>query len=87
MEEETILAFRNKAVKYFERVLHAEGHDLLRATELAFFIAKVLEDTHSLVEDVEADNPETHDVYDHIHMLYTNVDAFIEGHKILMYKN
>ncbi len=86
MDEEQILVFRKRAVKYFERVLLAEGYDHVRATELAFFIAKILEDTRSLLEDVESENADTDAVLDHIHLLYTNAYAFNEGRKVLMYE-
>ena len=87
MQEKQILAFRNRAVAYFERVLLAEGFDPHRASELAFYVAKVLEDTHSLLEDVENESSDTDRVLDHIHLLYSNVSAFNEGHKVLMYKD
>jgi hypothetical protein len=87
MDEEQIRVFRNKAAGYFERVLLTEGYDAHRSSELAFFIAKVLEDTHLLMEDIEADSSDTNKVLDHIHILYNNAYAFSEGHKILMYKD
>ena len=85
MNEEQILAFSTRAVPYFERILLAEGYDVQRVSDLAFFIAKVLEDTHSLVEDVEGENLDTDEVLDHIHLLYTNASAFNEGLKVLRY--
>ena len=87
MDEETILSFRNRAVPYFERVLAAEGYDPHRAAEIGFFVAKVLEDTLALVEDVNSSNPETDDVLNHIHRLYANQFAFDSGNKILMYQD
>ena len=87
MEEKEILNFRNRAVSYFEQILVAEGYDRQRASDLAFFVAKVLEDTLALVEDVENNNQDTNNVLDHIHMMYSNKFAFEEGHKILMYKD
>ena len=87
MNEENILKFRNRAIGYFERVLTAEGYDHDRASQLAFYVAKILEDTHSLVEDVENQNANTDEVLDHIHLMYSNADAFAEGHKVLMYKD
>lgn len=72
---------------YFEQVLAAEGYDRHRASELAFCVAKVLEDTLALVEDVENNDQDTNKVLDHVHMLYSDKLAFEEGHRILMYKD
>ena len=87
MDEKEILAFRNRAIPYFESVLIKEGYSAHRASELGFYIAKVLEDTFSLVEDVEKQNEDSDEVMDHIHLLYTCKFAFEEGHKILMYED
>ena len=87
MTEEEILKFRNRAEAYFNRILESEGYDQHRSEELGFLVAKVLEDTLELLEDIETNNPDTNAVMDHIHMLYTNREAFEDGHKILMFKD
>lgn len=87
MTEEEILKFRNRAEAYFNGILDAEGYDQHRREELGFFVAMVLEDTLDLLEDVETNNPDTDAVMDHIHMHYTNREAFEDGHKILMFKD
>lgn len=87
MDEDKILEFRNRAAKYFERVLIAEGYDAHRASELAFYVSKVLEDTHSLLQDVEYENVDTDEVLSHVHLFYSNSFAFVEGRKLLMYKD
>lgn len=85
MDETAIIEFRNKAVRYFESVLTENGYGG-GSSDLAFLIAKVLEDTLALFEDIETANRDTEEVIQHVHMLYANKHAFNEGNRILMWE-
>ena len=87
MDEQTIMEFRNRAQPYFQAILIKEGYDIPRAADLGFYIAKILEDALSLLEDVETNNGNSDTVLDYVHMLYANEYAFSEGDKLLMYRD
>ena len=55
MDEKKIREFRNKAIPYFESILIEDGNGKA-SSDLAFLIAKVLEDTLALFEDIESDS-------------------------------
>lgn len=52
-----------------------------------FFIAKILEDCLPLLEDIEEKNADSENVLDNIHLLFTNLHAFENGKKILMWED
>jgi len=87
MEEREILEFREKAVSYFIPVLLGEGYNEKQAADLAFYIAKILEDALPLIKNVEENNSDFEKIIDNIHLLYVNSQAFEDGGKILMWKD
>jgi hypothetical protein len=86
-EEKEILEFREKAISYFKPILLKEGYSPEMTSDLAFYIAKILEDAFPLIRSVDANQNEDEQIIDKIHMLFSNLHAFEEGKKILMWQN
>lgn len=86
MEENEIIKFREKAIAYFQPILENEGYSIEKAQELAFYVSKILEDTLNLFESIESNETDFDKVTSDIHLLFTNVNVFERGRKILMWE-
>jgi hypothetical protein len=86
IDEQIVLDFRRKAIAHLEPKLLSNGYERQKAAELAFFVAKILEDALPLIEDVNTDNENADEVMDDVHMLFTNKAAVEEAHSILMFE-
>ena len=87
IEEKEFIEFRKKAIEYFQPILIKEGYPPEKASKLAFFIAKILEDAIPLLECIAENETDIERVLDDIHLLYTNRTAFEEGKKVLMWED
>lgn len=87
MDEKNIIEFREKAISYFIPILLKNGYSQDQAGDLAFYIAKVLEDSYPLIVNIEESEQNVEKIMDNIHLLYANQTAFEEGKKILMWES